>query len=252
MSEGDTPSAPALTYVSASTPSAACVAARSWRPRASCTQQWPVSVKLHRQVSTQMAASLPARWRICCRAVPTNSAAKLRLDFCAGTGNNRNWRTPAARSFSNWVSSDASVCRELPGSPPSGSSLVNPSARNSGWISWFWPKPISDTMSRNGAVARSLCSRFIASILTPRHVKNVTTRSRPLFRGLQGGLFRIVDAQLLQPGHEPVVARPELVRGQVHLPGLLLVTAFEGDVGQHRRRGRVGLELHRGERILLG
>ena len=40
------------------------MAARSCLPRASCTWQWPDSVKLHRQVSTQMAASSPARWRI--------------------------------------------------------------------------------------------------------------------------------------------------------------------------------------------
>jgi hypothetical protein len=61
------------------------------------------------QVSTQSAASVPARWRICWSAVPTKSAAKLRFDFLAGTGNRMNCRTPAERSFSNWTSSEASV-----------------------------------------------------------------------------------------------------------------------------------------------
>src|SRR5688572_21234777 len=117
------------------------------------------------QVSTQIAASLPARWRIWLSAVPTNSAWKLRLDLRAGTGNRMNCRTPADRSFSNCVSSEDSVWRELPGKPDKGSSWVTPSARNSGWISWLWPKPISDTMSRSATVARIRCSLFIAPLL---------------------------------------------------------------------------------------
>jgi hypothetical protein len=41
------------------------------------------------------------------------------------------------------------VWRDVPGKPAIGSSATAPSDRNSGWISWLWPKPISDTMSRN-------------------------------------------------------------------------------------------------------
>src|ERR1043165_600016 len=132
-------------------------------------QQWPVSVKLHRQVSTQMVASLPARCRICWSAVPVKSDANVRFDFVAGTGNSRNWRTPAARALSNWGSSELSVWREVPGRPSSGSSFVAAADRNRGWIRWLTPNPISDVMSRSAAVARNLCSRFIALLYCQRY-----------------------------------------------------------------------------------
>jgi hypothetical protein len=73
-----------------------------------------------------MEALLPARWRICCSAVPTKSAAKLRLDFCAGHGEQQELAHAGGHVLLELREQRPSVWRELPGRPPSGSSFVSP------------------------------------------------------------------------------------------------------------------------------